>query len=61
VGNITSLEEWKQCQAVEAMVVPCGTGKIHITWTPKLSEKDLGRLKKAEQGLRTLDEQFRNK
>ena len=51
--NLVSLKEYRQRKTAEAMVVPCGTGKVHITWTPKLSIKDIHRLRK-------VGEQFKN-
>ena len=59
MSKVISLEQWRQQKAAEAMVVQCGPEKVRITWTPKLSEEDLARLRKAGQGFRDTIEQAR--
>ena len=61
MSNIISLEQWKQKKASEAMVVQCGPEKVQITWTPKLSEEDLAKLRKAGQGIKDMIERAKCK
>ena len=59
MSNTISLEQWKKQKAAEAMVVQCGPEKSRIIWTPKLSEDDLAKLRKAVQGFMDTIEQAR--
>jgi cell division inhibitor SulA len=61
MSDIISLEQWKQQKAAEAIAVRCEPSQVHITWTPRLSEQDLARLRKAGQGFRDMMESFRSK
>jgi hypothetical protein len=60
MSNIVSIEEWKRRKAAEHMVVPCGTGKISITWTSKPSNEDLAKLRKAGEGFRKTMKEFQD-
>ena len=58
MSNIISLKEWKQQKAAESTVVPCGSEKISIDWSPKLSYEETQKLTKAIQGFRDLIKEF---